>query len=185
MLGMQPKRGHTILLTGPPGAGKTRTSLVWSATRTAGAFAIDWDYARSTIATADELRAHPSGSVGEQYQFAARVIAAQADSITSDGVDCIVVGAKAPSPPPEFAAMWNALEPLDPITIVLLPSPDVCARRNATDPTRIGRFAVPDQWVRDSYESWGWRRWSERPRAVVIDTSAMTPSEVVEAAERA
>jgi hypothetical protein len=126
-----------------------------------------------------------STDVGEQYRFAADIVGAQADGITRAGVDCIVVGAQAPFPPPEFAALWNAIEPLDPITIVLLPSPDVCAARNAADPTRIGPFAVPERWVRDSYESWEWHRWRERPRAAVIDTSDLTPSEVVEAVEGA
>ncbi len=72
------------------------------------------------------------------------------------GVDCIVVGAKAPFPPAEFAHVLEQLDALDPITIVLLPSPDVCAARNAADPTRIGDFAVSEDLVRGSFEFWRW-----------------------------
>lgn len=145
-------RGRTILLTGPPGAGKTRTALMWSATRSTGAFAIDWDAAASTVALADELRGMPAMELAERYNFAARLVSAQADAITRSGVDCIVVGARAPFPPAEFAHVWDPLDALDPLTIVLLPSPDVCAARNAADPTRIGDFAVAEDLVRGSFE---------------------------------
>ena len=185
MLDSLGRRGQTILLTGPPGAGKTRTSLLWAVTRPAGAFAIDCDYARSTLMTADRLRGSTEMTLADQYKFAVQIIAAQAEDITRSGVDCIVVGARAPFPPPHFADIWTPLDALDPITIVLLPSPDVCAQRNLADPTRIGEFAVAEDLVRGSYDGWQWDRWRELPRAAVIDTSEMTSSQVVDAAEEA
>ena len=176
--------GRTILLTGPPGAGKTRTSLLWSATRP-NVFALDWDLVRADVVAVDALRDAPQLPIDEQYALAARMIAAHAAQITASGVDCVVVGARPPHPPPAFAGTGAALDELDPVTIVLLPSVDVCAARNAGDVSRTGDFAVAEARVHESYGSWGWERWAELPRAAVLDTSAMTLAEVVDACERA
>ncbi|MEN3274184.1 MAG: hypothetical protein V7636_2945 [Actinomycetota bacterium] len=177
-------RGTTILLTGPPGAGKTTTAHLWTAVRKKPAFPLDWDQITSTVVVADELRGLPSSSPHEQYGFGARVAAAEAKWITRSGVDCVLVGARAPFPPPELAAVWEPLDELDPVTIVLLPRADVCVARNAADAARIGEFAVPEEHVRGSFDMWHWERWSELPRAAVLDNSDMSQLEVVDELDR-
>jgi hypothetical protein len=182
--GAVPRVGETILMTGPPGAGKTTTAMVWAVQRPRPTFFVDWDAVRSVVVVGDQLEGRPARDLDAQYRLAARVAAAQADWITRSGVDCVIAGARFPSPPPEFADVWTDLDALDPIVVVLLPRLGVCLERNATDAARLGDFAVDQSHVTGSFEQ-GWDSWADHPRAVVLDTSDKTPQEVVDAVEAA
>jgi len=175
------ERGATILLTGPPGAGKTRTALLWSLQRRRPTFALDWDPIASAIEVSDDLRGHAALDVDSRYQLAAKVAAAHAATITGSGVDCVIVGARAPrgtALPAGWEHTWDDLDQLEPYTVVLLPRMEVALERNRADRSRRGAFAVSDDHVRGGY-AFGWEQWESQPRAFVVDTSDMTLQQVV------
>jgi hypothetical protein len=183
----QPERGATIFLTGPPGSGKTTTALLWSVQRERPTFAIDIDAMCSVLDVAGDLQGHPPLDAEQRYLLAGRVIAVQAERITATGIDCVVAAPRVPTRPehPEsWRHQWNDLDRLLPITVVLLPDVSVCLERNVADAARRGPFAVDAATVRLSY-TLGWERWRADPRAAVIDTSTMTPADVVAAVEEA
>ena len=113
-------------------------------------------------------------SASERYAVAVRAIAAQASSIVEAGVDVVVVGARLASD----TTTWGALDALEPTVIVLLPSVDAAVARNGTDPSRLGAFAVPESWVRESY-GLDWPAWRDVTGAVVLDTTSMSQDDVV------
>lgn len=178
-------RGRTIFLTGPPLAGKTSTAMAWAAQRPHLTSALDWDQIQTTL-FGPRLQ-EGAGNISDQYRFAAKVAAATADQITATGVDCVIAGARvpaSPADPPEWIGVWDDLDQLDPITIVLLPSLETRLERRRSDPNRLtgGRHPYSEEEVRESH-SWAWQSWREQPRATVLDTSDMTRSEVADAIE--
>lgn len=179
-----PEQGLTILLAGPHGAGKTTTALRWSLERTRPTFVIDWDVIANTLATADVIAGRAPMPISDRYALAAQVAATHAATITAAGVDCIVVAARAPQPPPEWPDPWTALDERDLAIVVLLPSLDACLARNAADQSRRGAFAVAAEQVAHSYQ-WGWDQWALDERATIIDTTRLTPTQVIAAAEAA
>ena len=175
-------KGAVIFLTGPPASGKTSTSFLWSLQRSRPTWPLEWDATASVLRAGNELGLEclPDG-MNERYQLAADVITNQAEAIIEAGNDCIVVGAWAldwPGPNP-----WAAMEPLDPIVCVLLPDVETSVLRNSTDPHRQGRYTVPEAHVRGSH-SQNWKLWERRPRTVVIDNSALSMQETVDALEQ-
>jgi hypothetical protein len=121
--------------------------------------------------------------------FAAKTAVATAAHVTALGLDCVITGARAPwvpTDPPEWLGHWDDLDQLDPITIVLLPSLETRLERRRRDPGRLPGGAAPmgEDSVRKSH-GFGWERWRGHPRAAVLDTSDMSPAEVVDAVEQA
>src|SRR5882757_1185569 len=181
------ERGQTIFLTGPVVSGKTTTAQLWAMQRARATFAADWDDIQTTVLDSDLVRGHPLPDVVSRYRFAARVAAAQADRITATGIDCIVSGARVPetpTDPPEWRNMWDDLDRLDPITIVLLPSVEARLTRVRNDPHRRGPYAITEEQIRESGR-WAWNAWREHPRAAVLDTSDMDQQQVIAEVERA
>jgi hypothetical protein len=176
--------GRTFFFTGPPGAGKTSTAALWAIRRSTPTFWLDWDGVHSCVAVADEIEGRPTKDPDAQYGLAAKVMAAQAEMINRSGVDCALSGAWALDAPPEWQAAWDDLALLEPVVIVLLPSLEVCLSRNASDPARRGEFSVSADHVHGKY-AFDWARWADQPRGVVIDNSALSLDETVEAIEDA
>lgn len=179
----EPAPGVTVLVTGPPGAGKTTTALLWSTLRERSTFAFDIDLACSTLELGDSVRGQPAMDLDDRYALAARVIAAQVARSTASGVDCFVSAPRLPpraTQPESWRHVWVDLDDLGPFTIVLLPSPDDGVKRSLADVAR--RAWVREDGVRDTYRG-GWELWRDERNAAVIDTSTMTPVEVVNAAE--
>ena len=178
---MSRNSGVVIFLTGPPASGKTSTGFLWSIQRERSTWPLEWDATAGALAAARELgRDCLPDDVSERYQLAAEVMARHAETITAGGNDCIVVGAWAldwPGPNP-----WESMSALDPIVCVLLPDVETSVARNARDPRRQGAFAVPEAHVRGSH-ALDWRRWSQDPRATVIDNSNLTLQQTVDALE--
>ncbi|HEY9290235.1 MAG TPA: hypothetical protein VIP98_03040 [Microlunatus sp.] len=174
--------GETIFLTGPPLAGKTTTTMLWAERRSRLTSPLDWDQLQKTLFGA-RLQDDP-GQISNQYRFAARVAAATAGQIVATGADCVIAGARVPArptDPPEWEGVWDDLDRLDPITIVLLPSLETrLARWRLTG----GRHPYSEAQVHESH-GWAWRAWSDQPGATIVDTSAMRPNEVVDAVELA
>lgn len=175
--------GQTIFLTGPVTSGKTTTALLWSM-RSERRIALDWDDIAGILLVGDELRGHPPTDISSRYKFAAKVAAAKADRATEAGFDCVIAGARVPAnptDPPDWLHTWDDLDHLDAITVVLLPSLDVCLARGRS---RHGPHAVSDEQIRASHGR-AWSSWRGHPRAVVLDTSDMSQQEVVTEFERA
>ncbi|QDP97690.1 hypothetical protein FOE78_18835 [Microlunatus elymi] len=178
-------RGETILLTGPPLAGKTSTAVWWAERRARRTSPLDWDQLQKTL-FGPRLNQDPD-QISNQYRFAAKIAAATAEMITETGDDCVIAGARVPASaddPPEWVGVWDDLDQLDPITVVLLPSLETRLARRRADPGRLpgGLFPYSEEQVRRSH-GWAWNAWSAHPRASVLDTSAMNPDEVVQAVE--
>jgi hypothetical protein len=178
-------RGETILLTGPPLAGKTSTAMLWAAQRSRLTSPLDWDQLQKTLFGA-RLQQDP-GAVSDQYRFAAKVAAATARQITSTGADCVIAGARVPArpdDPPEWIGVWDDLDQLDPITIVLLPDVETRLARRRLDPGRLpgGQHPYSEAQVHQSH-GWAWHSWGEHPRASILDTSDMNQNEVIDAIE--
>lgn len=181
------ERGQTIFLTGPTVSGKTTTGQLWAMHRARPTFAADWDEIQATLMDSDLLQGHPLSDAASRYRFAARVAVAQADRITAAGIDCVVSGARVPdSPdePPEWRHMWDDLDRLDPVTIVLLPSAEARLQRVRADPRRRGHYAVTEEHIRESAR-WAWNAWRGHPRATVLDTSDMDQQQVITEVEQA
>jgi hypothetical protein len=181
------QRGETIFLTGPPLAGKTSTGVTWVEQRPRVTAFLDWDELHNVLFRGDRLRA--ASDVHERYMFAAKTAVATAAHVTALGLDCVITGARAPwvpTDPPEWLGHWDDLDQLDPITIVLLPSLETRLERRRRDPGRLPGGAAPmgEDSVRKSH-GFGWERWRGHPRAAVLDTSDMSPAEVVDAVEQA
>lgn len=181
------ERGQTIFLTGPTMSGKTTTGQLWAMQRARATFAADWDDIQATLMDADLVRGRPLPDAPSRYRFAANVAVAQADRITAAGIDCVVSGARvpdSPAEPPEWRHMWDDLDRLNPITIVLLPSVESRLIRVRTDPRRRGPYAVTEEHIRES-GGWAWNAWRDHPRAAVLDTSDMHQQEVITEVEQA
>jgi hypothetical protein len=155
--------------------------------RSRATFASDWDDIQATLTDGDLVRGHPLPDQASRYRFAARVAVAQADRITAAGIDCVVSGARVPdgpADPPEWRHMWDDLDRLNPITIVLLPSVEARLTRVRTDPRRRGPYAISEEHIRESGR-WAWNAWRGRPRAAVLDTSDMDQQQVIAEVEQA
>lgn len=177
-------RGQTIFLTGPLTAGKTTTALLWSIQQSERRIALDWDLIAGILLVGDELRGHHFADTSSRYQFAAKVAAAKADQLTAAGFDCMIAGARtpaSPTDPPDWLHMWDDLDRLDPITVVLLPSLEVCLARGRS---RHGPHAVSDEHVRASHGR-AWSSWREDPRAIVLDTTDLSQQAAVAELEHA
>lgn len=180
-------RGQTIFLTGPSASGKTTTAELWAMQRERATFAADWDDIQTTVMDSDRLRGLPLADAASRYRFAARVAAAQAARINAAGIDCVVSGARvpeSPTDPPEWRHMWDDLDLLDPITVVLLPNVEARMARAGRDRRRRGPYALTEEQIRES-GGWAWESWRTHPRAVVLDTSDMDQQQVISELERA
>jgi hypothetical protein len=176
------RRGDVIFLTGPPLAGKTSTAMAWAAQRPRVTAPLDWDELHNVLFRGNRLRS--STDVHNRYRFAARIAAATAADVTTQGLDCVITGARvphSPTDPPEWLGHWDDLDQLDPITIVLFPSLETRLERRRREPARL---ALSEEFVRHSH-GFGWERWHEQPRSAVLDTSDLTPAEVLAAVEQA
>jgi hypothetical protein len=181
------ERGQTIFLTGPTVSGKTTTGQLWAMQRARATFAADWDDIQATLMDSDLVRGNRPHDAASRYRFAASVAIAQADRITAAGVDCVVSGARvpdSPAEPPEWRHMWDDLDRLNPITIVLLPSVEARLVRVRSDPRRRGPYAISEEHIRESGR-WGWDDWRGQPRAAVLDTSDMDQQQVITEVEQA
>ena len=181
------QRGEVIFLTGPPLAGKTSTAMAWADRRSRVTAPLDWDELAAVLFRGDRLR--DATDVDERYRFAARTAAATAGHVIAQGLDCVITGARVPAgptDPPGWLGHWDDLDQLDPITIVLFPSLEVRLRRRLADPGRLPGGAAPfsEESVRHSH-GYGWEKWRGHRRAAVLDTSELSPDEVIAAAEQA
>lgn len=181
------ERGQTIFLTGPTLSGKTTTAQQWAMQRARATFSADWDEIRATVRDADQLRGSLVPDDIAQYRFAARVAAAMAARITAAGIDCVIAGTRVPEghgDPPEWRHMWDDVDLLDPIILVLLPSVEARLARARADPRRRGPYLIPEEHIRDS-AGWAWDAWRAHPRAAVLDTSTMSQEQVIAELEHA
>ncbi|GAB3758142.1 hypothetical protein GCM10028864_43100 [Microlunatus parietis] len=180
------QHGQAILLTGPPLAGKTSTAMKWAEQRPRTTAPLDWDELRSVLFRGQRVQSLTDVSL--QYRFAAKIASATAAHITASGIDCVIAGPRvpaSPTDPPEWVSVWDDLDQLDPITIVLLPSLEARLERRRMDTNRLhGRDAITEEQVRESHR-WAWQAWAENPRATVLDTTDMTREDVLSAVERA
>lgn len=80
--------------------------------------------------------------------------------------------------------MWDDVDLLDPIILVLLPSVEARLARARADPRRRGPYLIPEEHIRDS-GAWAWNAWRTHPRAAVLDTSTMSQEQVIAELERA
>jgi hypothetical protein len=172
------KRGDVIFLTGPAGSGKTRTGMLWSNRRSRPTFFLDWDQVANVLLFAGV----EAQSAESRYRRAARVCASMTQAIVEAGNDCILVGAWARDDRPEWRGTWSDVEALHPRVVVLLPTLAACLKRNSSDPSRQGAFAVPDAHVEGSH-ALDWASWSSQPRATVVDTTDMPLDRVIEVLE--
>jgi chloramphenicol 3-O-phosphotransferase len=176
--------GRTVFLTGPTGAGKTTTGMLWATTRPTPTWFFDWDAVRNDIVQADRLRGLSEMDLDAQYQLAAEVIAASVEASAHAGVDCIVAGAWAHRSAVEarYATTWDCLRELDPLVVVLLPSLEVCVERHAGDGARSSELGASRQAV--SFWHPRFAAWADEPNAVVLDTSDWSPAETAAELER-
>jgi hypothetical protein len=184
---MDEKRAQTIFLTGPSLAGKTTTAQLWAMQRARATYSADWDDIQTTMMDSDLLRGRELADAPSRYRFAARVAAAQAARITAAGIDCVVSGTRVPdgpNDPPEWSQLWDDLDRLDPIIVVLLPNVEARLIRGRNDPHRRGPYAVAEEQIRESAR-WAWDSWHEHPRAAVLDTSEMDQQQVINEIELA
>ena len=176
--------GRLIFLTGPTGAGKTTTAMLWVATRDATTWFYDWDAVRSAIVLGDSLRGVAEMDIDTQYQLAANVIAASARATIEAGIDCVVAGAWAhPSAiDSRYARTWDQMGALGPLIVVLLPTLEVCVGRDAGARARGGDLATS----REAVEFWHplFAAWATEPNAMIIDTSELSRADAVAELER-
>jgi hypothetical protein len=171
-----------VLFTGPTGAGKTTVAQAWASSRSTPTAFFDHDDARfilkagyvkrSEVAADPALR--PEGD--RQWLLAARVCEAMADEYVRSGVDFALAAFR---PPGEWMGIWQRLDAMDPIVIVLLPSIETTLERDAG---RSGRAHTGEGSIRRAF-AYDWEPWRRHPRTHIIDNSALSVQDVVAVVE--
>jgi len=159
-----------VLLTGPPGAGKTTVGGLLARRFPRGVHLEGDVFRRSIVSGRLELTPDASPDAYAQLRLRYRLAAAAADTYAEDGFAVVVEDVVAGPLLDEYAALFRT-QPLH--VVVLLPSPAAVAARDA------GRAASGyDRWDVGELHR-GFAEGTPR-RGLWLDTSDETPEQTVE-----
>lgn len=166
-----------LLLTGPAGSGKSTVAATWASRGHAPRAAIDVDALRHMI-RAGHARADDAwtAETERQWALAVEMSVVMARVYRTHDVSC-VIDIYAPPGPDD---MWQPhIDTLGLQRVVLLPSFEVCAARNAA---RTGHDRLGEEHLRSSYDAFAWCVRHTRPDHV-LDNSGLGVEETVDVVE--
>lgn len=175
--------GQIVLFTGPAAAGKSTIAEAWASGRAWPTAWFDHDDARFLLRSGYIARsaAHADAALmpeaERQWLLAAAVCESMAETYRGWGYDMAISAFR---PPGQWQGCWKHLDRMQPLIIVLLPSLECLIAR---DKLRTGRRHVGEESVRRGYR-YDWQSWHDHPRAVVLDTSALSIDETIHNIER-
>jgi chloramphenicol 3-O-phosphotransferase len=168
-----------ILLTGPAGAGKTATADAWARWQRRPTLHLSLDDLRDRVkAGYANPEDGPSAAMFEQLALARTGCAQLARLYAGEGFGCVIDDAIFPGEHLAGYAPWvEALAPLRPLLVVLLPSFESVVRRNAP---RTGHRRLREATLREIYDLMTPWRTAGVP---VIDNTKLTVDEAAAALE--
>jgi len=166
-----------ILLTGPAGAGKSATADAWARRQRRPTLHLSLDDLRDRVkAGYANPEDGPSAAMFHQLRLARTGCAQLARLYAGAGFACVIDDAVFPGEHPAGYAPWvEALAPLRPLLVVLLPSLEAVVRRNAP---RMGHRRLRESTLREIYERMAAWREAGVP---VIDNTDLTVEEAARA----
>jgi chloramphenicol 3-O-phosphotransferase len=162
-----------ILLTGPAGAGKSATADAWARRQARPTLHLSLDDLRDRVkAGYVNPEDGPSAEMFRQLRLARMGCAALARLYVGEGFGCVIDDAVFPDAHPAGHAPWlEALAPLRPLLVVLLPSFEAVVRRNAP---RAGHRRLRAATLREIYDRM--TPWREAG-VPIIDNTELTVDE--------
>ncbi|HEU4760184.1 MAG TPA: AAA family ATPase [Dehalococcoidia bacterium] len=165
------KRGQLLLLTGPAGAGKSAVAEAWCRRRVK-ALHMQLDDIRLLVVSGYADPQEQGKAQSEQYDLAAVACLLVARHYVEHGYDVVIDDV---FPPQLFQRLWRPrLDGLTWRVVVLQPSLEETLRRGQVRSKRVKQSIVVDQHA-------AMRLW---PQEVIIDTTNLSPEEVVDTIER-
>jgi len=165
-----------LLLTGPPGAGKTTASKAFAKTANSTWALIEQDAIRQLVKAGFKNPADPWTKETEtQMNVSIDICADMARRYQQSGINCII-DCFITLDPYVFDKWQTALEGIAYEIIVFLPDVEKAIAQNNQ---RLGDARLNEELVASQHEEFS--AWQGNPQATVIDTTAMSVSDAVQA----
>jgi len=166
-----------LLITGPAGAGKTKTADAWACSRQERCAHLSLDSFRLLVKSGyQDPRLGWNDEAQRQLDIARTNVAVVATKFVESGISCVIDDAVFPNWDPVGLEQWkHAFEPIGIDLVVLLPQWGVISDRNAA---RNETDRIPQEMLRKIYDDMaGWR---DRPDVPVVDNSNLSIAETVD-----